>query len=375
MKAGIYKTPNGNLIYVAKDRTIKATMYGPLDLKGTKASQRGSAIVVKDELCEHVSDVPNGCTDHQGWLDMFAKGFLQKTKYAVAGLQSNEVAAIITPGREMATADQAMQSARHILDESHHRNVTITVNPDAKILDALQNKEGVRARIMEAMQNPAFIEEAQRRLAAAGVSFDREGDSAHYLGSKEAWDETGPATRDAYKRFAHLAYLDLVKNTGADGERAAGMSPALGLPYGVNVFLAKTCGVEKEMHGRRYAIIESTPGIGEGPDSFFRRFSDARQAIDASAARALAGVWRDEHRKSLKRQGFRVCHGRSARKHRKQGHFVIQLRGGLFAWKPVWTFSQKRGYMEGACASLDNLARTTDKAAEAIKAFGKAVDK
>lgn len=67
MKSGIYKTPNGNLIYVAKDRTIKATTLSPSSWPGTKVSHRAKDDTVliegTDYRCERVGDVPNGCND------------------------------------------------------------------------------------------------------------------------------------------------------------------------------------------------------------------------------------------------------------------------------------------------------------------------
>lgn len=67
MKAGIYETPNGNLIYVAKDRTIKAASLKPSSWLGTKVSHRSADDTVLIEgthyRCKRVSDVPNGCTD------------------------------------------------------------------------------------------------------------------------------------------------------------------------------------------------------------------------------------------------------------------------------------------------------------------------
>lgn len=65
MKAGIYRTPNGNLVYVSKDRTIKATSLSPSSWVGEKVSHRTSdnTIVFLNYRCTHFADVPNGCTD------------------------------------------------------------------------------------------------------------------------------------------------------------------------------------------------------------------------------------------------------------------------------------------------------------------------
>jgi hypothetical protein len=77
MKAGIYRTPNGNLIYVAKDRTIKANTLSPSSWPGTKVKTEanGARVVVdvggSDHVCHRVADVPNGCTDPQAALTAY----------------------------------------------------------------------------------------------------------------------------------------------------------------------------------------------------------------------------------------------------------------------------------------------------------------
>jgi hypothetical protein len=68
-------------------------------------------------------------------------------------------------------------------------------------------------------------------------------------------------------------------------------------------------------------------------------------ALGAPYGREAVDAWRESFVVSLRKQGFRVCHAQSARKHRKRGDFVIRLGGGLFAWKPR-TF-QVVGYYRG----------------------------
>lgn len=45
--------------------------------------------------------------------------------------------------------------------------------------------------------------------------------------------------------------------------------------------------------------------------------------------------WRKKFAASLRKQGFRICHKVSARKHRKRGHTVVPLHDNWFAWRPV----------------------------------------
>lgn len=42
---------------------------------------------------------------------------------------------------------------------------------------------------------------------------------------------------------------------------------------------------------------------------------------------------------AMRAEGWRFCHNRSARKHRKQLHEVRYFGGGLYAWRPnfgIW---------------------------------------
>lgn len=76
MKAGIYRTPNGNLVYVAKDRTVKATNLQPSSWPGTKVSHRSKddTVLLGDYRCTRWADVPNGCTDpHKAMQDAIDK--------------------------------------------------------------------------------------------------------------------------------------------------------------------------------------------------------------------------------------------------------------------------------------------------------------
>lgn len=71
MKAGVYETPNGNLIYVAKDRTVRATSLHPSSWVGTKVSHRSkddTVLLANEYRCKRHADVPDGCTDHEGLI-------------------------------------------------------------------------------------------------------------------------------------------------------------------------------------------------------------------------------------------------------------------------------------------------------------------
>ena len=84
MKAGIYKTPNGNYVYVAKDRTIMATTLDPSTWPGNKVrtSERELKAHFFDVTAVRVSDVPNGTTDHAAALMAYVErhGVLRDAK-------------------------------------------------------------------------------------------------------------------------------------------------------------------------------------------------------------------------------------------------------------------------------------------------------
>lgn len=70
MKAGVYQTPSGLLIYVAKDRTVTA---GPYYMQAVSHRAKDNTVTVGDVRCTHYRDVPNGCTDHKAFLESLYK--------------------------------------------------------------------------------------------------------------------------------------------------------------------------------------------------------------------------------------------------------------------------------------------------------------
>ncbi len=102
MKAGIYKTPDGDLIYVAKDRSITAKANAPeSSWIGEKVSHRSKddTVLIGDVRCTRHSDVPNGCTDHQGLVDSLYKTMTLKPgeKIEDFGKPTERVVAVPTP--------------------------------------------------------------------------------------------------------------------------------------------------------------------------------------------------------------------------------------------------------------------------------------
>lgn len=214
MKAGVYKTPNNNLIYVAKDRTIKAASLSPSSWPGTKVSHRAKDDTVliegTDYRCTRHADVPNGCTDHQ----------------ALVG--SMHMAATLEPGQRV--VDYGTKFAR--VEEIDG------ITEDGNAIDLKTTADDPYKRMAEHMRG---CEKAMRHVGEAATG-----------------------ATEAVRRFV-------------------GVPPALAAPYGET------------------DLVE----------------------------------WRKKFSASLREQGFRVCHTRSARKHKKQGHTVIPLHGGWYAWRPA----------------------------------------
>lgn len=224
MKAGVYQTPNANLIYVAKDRTIKATTLSPSSWPGTKVSHRSAddtvLIAGTEYRCHRVSDVPNGCTSPMDALNVYVR-----TKRA--------------PRRNEAVVDMPGEHA---------------------------------------------------------------------------------ARQEAYYRYASGGFID---------------KPAEGLigEAGTTTYLHTSGDVDAIPNDRRYGVVDAfTDAIRENFRDFVENLIDGtlHEADDDNFALNVD----DGPRTALKRQGFRFCHGQSARKHRKQRHevrFVPEI--GCYAWR------------------------------------------
>ena len=86
-------------------------------------------------------------------------------------------------------------------------------------------------------------------------------------------------------------------------------------------------GCEKAMRH----VGEAATGAAEA----VRRFVGVPPALAAPYGETDLVEWRKKFAASLREQGFRICHARSARKHRRQGQTVVPLHGGWYAWRPA----------------------------------------
>lgn len=108
MKAGVYETPNNELIYVAKDRTVTAKVGAPQQSSwvGAKVSHRSkddTVLIDGAVRCTRYAVVPDGCTDHQGLVDGLhaERRVAEKTArhVAAAGEGPSGIVALALPGK------------------------------------------------------------------------------------------------------------------------------------------------------------------------------------------------------------------------------------------------------------------------------------
>ena len=208
MKAGVYKTPNDNLIYVAKDRTIKAASLSPSSWPGTKVSHRAKDDTVRIEgtsyRCTRHADVPNGCTDHQALVD------------------SMHMAANLEPGQRV--VDYGTKFAR--VEEIDGTPDGIT--EDGNAIDLKTTADDPYKRMAEHMRG---CEKAMRHVgeAATGAA------EALMDNSEQARKQlrSMPQTRDAVLHLllieAGLAFQDGVLVKTANVQANLGMKPEYAL--------------------------------------------------------------------------------------------------------------------------------------------------
>lgn len=247
MKAGIYLDPVGNLIYVAKDRTIKAMSCDDFGARkvGAKVSHRAKDDTVQiegtDYRCTRHADVPNGCTDHKSLVD---------SMQMVAGLK-----------------------------------------PGERVVDY-----GTKFARVEEIDNPADVARAitENCAKALGVevdheSFDKAAEELSKPATDDEFDRIKAEADDPYKRFAQGGFV-----TGR---------------------MLRDDEVPAVLSERRYFIV---------PPELTMPYTE--RELEA---------WRKKFADTLRKQGFRIVHKVSARKHRKRGHTVIPLHGGWYAWRPA----------------------------------------
>ena len=286
MKAGIYKTPNGNLIYVAKDRTIKATTLKPSTWPGMKVSQKGSTVVFLGYQCDHVSDVPNGCTDHQGWLDAWSPGYFAKAlRFSPSAAQF------------LAQSDNAARAQGEMVHKLVAEGYVEVPGTDELVhpgVDVSVTFTEEHSRLARSLNEPAYAVGGVTGLKPSEVPValtqGREMSIEDCMGMRPSEIGNGPKLADSFVNLLNVEVSDKPQH------EYIGNVPNL--------------------------IVTSGDADPIKPDARDRRCF----VVDA---------WADPLYEPLKRRGWRFCHGRSARKHRKRGDTVMPFSGGLFAWKRV----------------------------------------
>ena len=272
MKAGIYRTPNGNLIYVAKDRTIKATTLSPSSWPGTKVTTEanGARVVIdvggSDYVCHRASDVPNGCTD---------------------------------PQAELIRVQMRLYPEPEVVQEDIYAGVR------TKIYDSEQALP--RATSMPATLGVGYGKDLERETEKPRIS----GRASQLLLQERNSEEMIQAVHDNLiaRGAVHVAHDEYMLPAGA------GKSGSLsGGPLSSNL-------------PRR---IPATGHADALPDDGRRWKADASFTPEESA---VITDWINDT--AMRANGYKPCHAQSARKHRKQGHTVIAdgARPGAYWWR------------------------------------------
>lgn len=178
-----------------------------------------------------------------------------------------------------------------LVDSMH---MAANLEPGQRVVDY-----GTKSARVEEIDNPADMARAITKncAKALGVEVD------HESFNKAAEELAKPVTDDEFDRI----------KAGADD------------PYKRMAEHMRGC--EKAMRH----VGEAATGAAEA----VRRYFVVPPALAAPYGEADLVEWRKKFSASLRKQGFRICHKVSARKHRKRGHTVVPLHDNWFAWRPV----------------------------------------
>jgi hypothetical protein len=246
MKSGIYRSPNGNLIYVGSDRTVRACSLSPSSWPGARVTMRE-----KDSECY------------------------------IEGLSYRFVRVGDVPYGFSHNPQQALDKYR---EETRKANEELfgVCDPDSKISSVVREMQ----RGEDPMPDPARVEEKTARIAASA--------------------------RSGYEGFAEYAEAHGKMSGEASGvsnlPRRTSKSPALGAPYGGTL-------ASSSVQGRAAEKMANT-------------------IHNRMLADGLVPTFGGEYM-PLREAGYRRCHAKSARKHKRRGDDVIRLAEGVYAWRPV----------------------------------------
>lgn len=319
MKAGIYLDPVGNLIYVAKDRTIKAMSCDDFGARkvGAKVSHRAKDDTVQiegtDYRCTRHADVPNGCTDHQALVD------------------SMHMAANLEPGQRV--VDYGTKSAR--VEETDGTPDGIT--EDGNAIDLKTTADDPYKRMAEHMRG---CEKATRHVGGAARRFYSGGAVPQAGDILIEFEDNGQDFLRWTLRDDAEGYTRVIDSQPYQRDVWAGMI----VHNADNLVSGRTdvayVGRDPEDSRNLLHRVTSAKRVDIGKLQMLaldteRRFVGVPPALAAPYGETDLVEWRKKFSASLREQGFRVCHTRSARKHKKQGHTVVPLHDNWFAWRPA----------------------------------------
>lgn len=372
MKAGIYQTPNGNLIYVAKDRTLTATTLLPSSWPGTKVSHRSKddTVLIANTTyrCHRVADVPNGCNDHLAALHAFEAERAERTNQQIGMTatvtnprpieeQARELEGIAKDLRNAGDEEGAKEfeaGAEAVRNGGGFKiaiDYTEIIPPPVKPEVSDEWKRGREDKPFSKHvvhgHGPGFLSrfsaEAEHALLS-DLSRLRELEGKGII-RYVAHDEWEVVDADRYKEFLSSCETPRVPRVPpelgapfvAGGYRASlGEDPyevaAVALPgwqEGVEQSISNSMGLPSRMlrEGSSPPNV-TTQGVPSFPFcvSFYLK---EKQRAHGSLLRKL-DQWIAQQASA---EGYRHCHKLSARKHRKAGHHVIPVGDGSFFWK------------------------------------------
>lgn len=352
MKAGIYQTPNKNLIYVAKDRTIKATTLMGSNWIGTKVSEKKGQVVIANTnyRCDRVGDVPNGCTDFMQLLadkleelNITSFGHEAKPRWS----SSIEHAEVYDGKRSIsiaiadydALATQAGNAMHQFIEKMMGKGFTL-------VHDELIAPKGMTNEEMRTL-----MDEALPKLHQGGRTNVNSALFAPY-GEKT---NTELKPEDFYTQVKHDVLCDILRLHGFEYNSDVHMFEASENDY-QRFKRARMEGKLPELDSQAFTIsVKTLPPKPETEaqrhareELHFRRLGKTLSMIRNTCSGApvstpplsaidAAYSESDTALAALKAGKFRLCHAASARKHKKKKdrHVWFHPVFGCYAWRMI----------------------------------------
>lgn len=365
MKAGIYKTYDGGLAYVRKDRTVSAvlgTSYPITVGAKVKAFEGGQWVIVDAGRAQYqldrYADVPNGCTDHAGYLarvDEERKAVIEVPPRAAADElkgfeQGGVMAASLREGEVAGRANERKTGMSPVLGMSYGRTVAGRLHPGALRMGPRLPADDMDKILSETVTLPALLDAdaaAEHALRVqkdcflnAGAGMSEKTNAALlavaepvtklYQGgeligaSDQPLDVRFPPTEQQEEIFEAIRRQGEMLLTMPVG---AGKTAAMLGRVSLSAAPTPNDNLPRYAQPCRHKLYEPTPLPSENSPEDLR-----------AQARYFNGPYKGKRlqffERQLRRRGFRVVSAASARKHRKKGRRLIPLYNGRYAWLP-----------------------------------------